>query len=137
MIGLDFLDANVLVYAYDLSSPRKLKIARELLFRGSMSAVVSAQVLAEFSNVLLHKRRPGVDPAEVLKALHSFAHIEVVVPDRALVMRAVEVKERYGLHVYDGMIIAAAERGGCARIYSEDLNSGQRYFGIEVVNPFQ
>jgi predicted nucleic acid-binding protein len=35
------------------------------------------------------------------------------------------------------MIIAAAERGGAERIWSEDLNAGQKYFGVEVANPFQ
>jgi predicted nucleic acid-binding protein len=37
---------------------------------------------------------------------------------------------------YDGMIIAAAERAGCKRIWSEDLNAGQEYFGVKVENPF-
>ena len=39
-------------------------------------------------------------------------------------------------HFYDGMIVAAAERGGCRRILSEDLNAGQKYFQIPVENPF-
>jgi len=34
------------------------------------------------------------------------------------------------------MIIAAAERAGCTQILSEDLNSGQTYFGVTVENPF-
>ena len=34
------------------------------------------------------------------------------------------------------MILAAAERGACARILSEDLNPGQSYFGVTVENPF-
>jgi predicted nucleic acid-binding protein len=53
-----------------------------------------------------------------------------------MVRRAVEVRATYGLHFYDGMMVAAAERAGCARIWSEDLNSGQVYFGVRVENPF-
>jgi predicted nucleic acid-binding protein len=34
------------------------------------------------------------------------------------------------------MIVAAAERAGCGRIWSEDFNAGQKYFGITVTNPF-
>jgi predicted nucleic acid-binding protein len=49
----------------------------------------------------------------------------------------VEAHAQFGVHFYDGLIIAAAERGGCARIFSEDLNAGQKYFGIAVVNPFR
>jgi predicted nucleic acid-binding protein len=59
-----------------------------------------------------------------------------VEPDKELVRRAVEANEQYGVHFYDGMILAAAERAGCARILSEDLNAGQEYFGVRVENPF-
>jgi predicted nucleic acid-binding protein len=34
------------------------------------------------------------------------------------------------------MIVAAADRGGCEKIWSEDLNTGQEYFGVMVENPF-
>jgi len=34
------------------------------------------------------------------------------------------------------MIVAAAERGGCTKIWSEDLNAGQDYFNCAVENPF-
>jgi predicted nucleic acid-binding protein len=29
-----------------------------------------------------------------------------------------------------------AEQAGCTKIWSEDLNAGQVYFGIKVENPF-
>jgi len=60
----------------------------------------------------------------------------VISPDVELVRRAIEARTQYGLHFYDGMIVAAAERARCARILSEDLNAGQEYFGITVANPF-
>ena len=60
----------------------------------------------------------------------------MILPDQGIVRRAVEAREEYGLHFYDGMIVAAAERAECERIWSEDLNAGQKYFGIEVRNPF-
>jgi hypothetical protein len=34
------------------------------------------------------------------------------------------------------MIVAAAERGGCQKVWSEDFSAGQNYFGIPVENPF-
>jgi len=51
--------------------------------------------------------------------------------------RAVEAHAAYHIHFYDGLIIAAAERAGCQRIWSEDLNPSQKYFGITVANPFR
>lgn len=53
-----------------------------------------------------------------------------------MVHRATEVHGKYGLHLYDGLILAAAERANAERVLSEDLNAGQRYLGILVENPF-
>jgi predicted nucleic acid-binding protein len=68
--------------------------------------------------------------------LDALRPIKTVIPDLDLVRRAIEAHDQYAIHFYDGMIVAAAERAGCARIWSEDLNAGQRYFDIPVENPF-
>ena len=135
--GPDFLDSNIPIYAYDPTDPRKQVIAQRIMReRTSGELVVSTQVLAEFTTTLLHKLRPAAVPAEVLKALDALSFLRVIAPDARLVRRAVEAHAQYGLHFYDGMIIAAAERAGCSRIWSEDLNPGQTYFGVLVANPF-
>ena len=33
-------------------------------------------------------------------------------------------------------ILAAAKQMGCRTVFSEDLNAGQDYDGVTVVNPF-
>ena len=73
----------------------------------------------------------------VMAVLDTLGPLRVVVTDGDIVRRAVEVHAKYGLHFYDGMIVAAAERGGCGRIWSEDFNAGQEYFRIAVENPFR
>ncbi len=80
---------------------------------------------------------PAARPEDVTAVLDALGPIRVVVPDAEIVRRAVEVRGQYGVHFYDGMIVEAAERGGCGRIWSEDLNAGQEYFGIAVENPFR
>jgi predicted nucleic acid-binding protein len=75
-------------------------------------------------------------PDEVLIALDALGAMRLIHPDHGMVRRAVEARAAYGIHFYDGMIVAAAERGGCRRILSEDLNAGQKYFQIPVENPF-
>jgi len=137
MSAPDFLDTNILVYAYDIGSPSKQRIAQDLLKKAvAGSCVISTQVLAEFAATLLHKIAPPVSPNEVLILLDALAPIPTISPDADTVRRAVETQSAYGIHFYDGMIVAAAERGGCERIWSEDLSSGQGYFGVKVVNPF-
>ena len=137
MSAPDFLDTNVLVYAYDSGDRRKQRAAQELVrkaLEGDMR--LSAQVLAEFAATLLHKMSPPARPADVKAALDALWPIPVIASDAEMVRRAVEAKAQFGLHFYDGMIVAAAERGGCGRIWSEDFNPGQKYFGIAVENPF-
>src|ERR1035438_9161387 len=137
MSDADFLDTNVVVYAYDERDPRKQQLARQLL-RGGVAGrvVISTQVLAEFAAIMLHKVSPPATADAVIKALDALASIRLTVPDAELVRRAVEARAAYGLHFYDGMIVAAAERAGCARLWSEDFNEGQKYFGVTVANPF-
>jgi predicted nucleic acid-binding protein len=40
------------------------------------------------------------------------------------------------LSYWDAAILAAAKQMGCRAVYSEDLNAGQDYDGVTVVNPF-
>lgn len=134
----DFLDTNVLVYAYDPSDLAKQHVAQDLVRRAIAGEVVlSTQVLAEFAATLLHKLSPAARPEDVNAVLDALGPVRLIAPDSDTVRRAVEVRAAYGVHFYDGMIVAAAERGGCRRIWSEDLNNGQKYFGITVENPFK
>jgi predicted nucleic acid-binding protein len=136
MNGGDFLDTNVLVYAYQFDHPGKQRVAQDLVRRAVEGKfVVSAQVLAEFAATLLHKMSAAPDATTAL--LDKLSPIKLVISDHELVRRAVEARAAYGIHFYDGMIVAAAERAGCQRILSEDLNAGQEYFGVTVSNPFR
>ena len=138
MPGLEFLDSNVLVYAYDASDVSKRAVAQDLVRRALAGEVVaSTQVLGEFVATLLHKLSPPAESDDVLAILEALGPIKLTTVDGDTVRRAVEAHAAYGVHFYDGLIIAAAERAGCSRIWSEDLNPGQKYFDIEVSNPFQ
>ena len=137
MSGPEFLDTNVLIYSYDISDRRKQEVAQSLVRKALAGGMVtSTQVLGEFASALLHKVTPAVHVNDLTVALDALAPIPLVSTDADMVGRAVQVHARYGLHFYDSLIVAAAERAGCERIWSEDLNSGQSYFGIAVQNPF-
>jgi predicted nucleic acid-binding protein len=133
----EFLDSNVVLYAYDPSQPAKRRIARDLLQRAIHGeCIISVQVLSEVAAVLLHKISPALPADAVIEILDLLRPIPAVYPDEDIVRRAVQARSQYGVHFYDGMILAAAERAGCRRILSEDLNAGQEYFGLTVENPF-
>jgi predicted nucleic acid-binding protein len=137
MLAAEFLDTNILVYAYDASDPGKQSIAQELARRALAGEfLISVQVLSEFASTLLHKISPSATPEQLVSILDALAPIKTISPDQETVRRAVEARSTYGLHLYDAMIIAAAEQAACTRIWSEDLNPGQQYFGVRVENPF-
>jgi len=52
------------------------------------------------------------------------------------VKRGIESAERYKISYWDGAIIAAAETLRAGILYTEDLNDGQLYGSVRVVNPF-
>jgi len=137
MIALEFMDTNILVYAYDDRNPEKSLAAQELVDRAITGDIaISTQVLAELSTTLLHKMSPKFSTKAVATILVALAPIRLVTIARDIARRALEAHASYGVRFYDGMILAAAERGGCKRIWSEDFNSGQQYFGISIQNPF-
>jgi len=137
MPGLEFLDTNVLIYAYDVGDPAKQSVAQDLVRRALAGEfIVSTQVLAQFAVTLLHKLIPPASAEDVVVLLDALSPIRSIAPDGDMVRRAVEARAKYGLHFYDGMIVAAAERAGCERIWSEDLCAAQKYFGVVVANPF-
>jgi len=133
----DFLDTNIFVYAHDDTDLRKQRIAQDLVTRAVQGEfVASTQTLAEFATTLLREFLPPFTPDEVIAILDVLSPIKITMPDHGVIRRAVEANRAYGIHFYDGMIIAAAERAGSGRIWSEDLNTGQKYFGVVVENPF-
>jgi predicted nucleic acid-binding protein len=134
-----FLDTNILVYVYDRHDLRKQGAAQSLLIDGieNESAVLSVQVLGEFFNVVTRHIKQPMTSDEAKKAIESFSNLIIQEIDLAMVERAIETHKIYRIAYWDALIVSAAERAGCKRILSEDLNDGQRYHGIFISNPFK
>ena len=135
--GRNFLDTSVLLYAYDSSDAKKRETAQKLLRRAvAGELVISTQVLAEFTAALLHKIVPPVIGKELASLLDALGPIPLIAHDGDMIHRAAEATYNYGMPFYDGLIVAAAERAGCAILWSEDLIMWQEYFGVQIRNPF-
>jgi predicted nucleic acid-binding protein len=134
--GRFFLDTNVLVYANDASAPAKRDRARQLLVEAfeTRQGCLSTQVLQEFFVVVTKKGGvPGPNArAQVVRLLG----LDTVVVDAALVTGAIDLHLIHGLSFWDALVIKAAAAGGCAALYSEDLQAGRVLDGVRVVNPF-
>ena len=134
----DFFDSNVLIYAYDPRDAAKHAQAERLLANAiaNGTGVLSAQTLGEFFNTVTRRLPDALTVDAAREAIVRFSAMPVVEVDLELALRAVDTSERYQISYWDGLIIAAAERAGCVRLFSEDLNAGQSYNGVVVVNPF-
>ena len=132
-----FFDTNVLVYAQDDSNPEKQRIAIELITHAlevNHDGCLSTQVLQEFCNTMCKKTRRTKEEIDgMLDGFRELLKTDVTVD---LVRHALDVKDEYGIQYYDALIVSAAERLGCSEIVSEDLNDGQLYRGMKVINPF-
>ena len=133
-----FFDTNILIYASDRSAPEKQSQARRLLKNAieNETGVISAQVLSEFFTVVTRRIQHQLAVEEAELVIEQLAILPVVEVDWALVREAISTCRRYQISYWDALIVAAAERKGCTRILSEDLNPGQTYHNIAVVNPF-
>ena len=127
-----FIDTNVLLYLLS-SDEEKADRAESLVSSGGL---ISVQVLNELTNVARRKLAlPWRDIKELLSVLRRLC---VVVPltvethDRGRL-----VAERYGLSIYDAMIVSAALLGGCRVLYSEDMQDGLPVEAqLRISNPF-
>ena len=132
-----FIDTNVLIYAATAMNefPAKHKIANDIIH--SQRFCVSAQVLQEFYVAVQKKPREPlsrVQAAEWVGWLQPFC--EVVV-DGFLVDQAIKASSRHQISYWDGAIVAAAARISAPILYTEDLNHGQTYGSVKVINPFR
>ena len=134
---MTFLDTDIAVYAVDSHDSRKHEIAADLIDAAVTGEGyrISAQVLFEFANIC--QKKLGCTAREVLKLLDGLGAVETVNQTPHIVARAVEIKALYGISLQDSMIVAAAEKSGCAELLSEDLSEGQVYAGVRVRNPFK
>ncbi len=140
MSGRYFLDTNILVYTFDHQAPTKHKIAMRLVEEALLhqKGLISYQVVQEFLNVATRKF------AQPLKADDCRSYLDQVLlplcevfssPD--FYRQALNIAERWKYGLYDSLIVTAALRAGCSRLYSEDMQHGQRIEGLVILNPFQ
>ena len=102
------------------------------------SACISFQVVQETLRVLTEKLpRPADADAAQTFFVHTLQPLWRVMPSAGLYGEALRIKGRWKFSFYDALIVAAALEAGCKRLYSEDLQHGQRIEGLRIENPFK
>ena len=93
-------------------------------------------MLQEFYAAAVGKTRLQMTHDEAVAVLRSLAAFPAWPVSRELVLEAAEARQRFGISYWDAAIVTAARQMGCRTLYSEDLDAGQNYDGVTVVNPF-
>jgi predicted nucleic acid-binding protein len=135
-----FVDTNVLVYAFGETGDRRHAVAQSLVMTllKQDSLVTSVQVLKELYVVTTRKLRPGLSEKQAsLLVRHLTEACRVVEETVSLLERSLELSAKARISLWDASVLAGAEAAGCEQLYSEDLQNGRRLAGIRVTNPFE
>jgi predicted nucleic acid-binding protein len=131
------LDTNILLYAISKQRGDQAKRSRAIELMQEANWATSTQVLQEF---YVNATRGKVANLSVEQAKDA---VEVILASRVCVgmdaetlRTAIEIHQRHQISYWDAAVIATAVIVNAGTLYSEDLNHGQTYDGVIVVNPF-
>ncbi len=134
---MNAVDTNILIYCYDRRDPVKQQKAEELV--SSLEPLVLLwQVGCEFL-AAARKLEPFGFTQELAWA--ALAKIEamadfVFFPEREIWTNAQRLQQEHSLHFWDSLLVAACVHRGVGKLYSEDLQHGEQFDCVEIVNPF-
>lgn len=138
--GSFFLDTNIFFYSFDVTTPKKQKIARDLINSALVTrrGVISTQVVQEFLNVALRKFEKPMGVTEAREYLDKVLmplcrHF----PSLPFYSQSLLVQEETGYAFYDALILTSAMLTRSEILFSEDLQDGQLVGGVKIVNPFR
>ena len=138
MTGPVFVDTNALVYRYDAQNPAKQARADAwfTFIWHSRTGRLSFQVLQELHATLTRKLRPAMPAPDAQLIVRSLAFWQPVAVDLAMLERAWLLQDRFSMSWWDALIVAAAQVCACKVILTEDLQHGQVFDTVRVVDPF-
>lgn len=133
-----FVDTNVVVYAFDTSAGAKHERASTLLedLVVAGDAAVSVQVLQELFVTLTRKLPKPLPVDEAAAIVDDLSVVTVHAPQAPDVLAGIDLSRRHRVTFWDAMVLRSAVATGCEVLWSEDLSAGQAYDGVTVRNPF-
>ena len=138
MTGPVFVDTNVFVYLHDDSEPEKKQRADDwiALLVNRRAGRLSFQVLQELYAVLTRTVKETLPPATAQAIVRDLVAWRPTPIDLSILERAWALGQRHALSWWDALIVAAAQRSGCKVVLTEDLQDGQVFGAVRVIDPF-
>ena len=127
-----FFDTNVLVYLASDDATKADRAESAIAAGGA----ISVQVLNEFAAVARRKLDMSWEETnEALLAIRALCEAPTPLSIETH-QAALEIAARYGYHIYDALILAAALESHCDILYTEDMQNGQSIGPLTIRNPF-
>jgi predicted nucleic acid-binding protein len=131
-----FVDTNILFYAQDKSAGLKHERAAKIVadLWQSATGVLSTQVLQEFCVAVRRvDRNRAIE--DLRQWVERYSEWETIVNTSESIRDALNLESRYQVSFWDALIIRAAQVSRADVLYTEDLNDGQVFGSVRVVNP--
>ncbi|MGH3292400.1 MAG: PIN domain-containing protein [Trebonia sp.] len=135
---MQFVDTSILLYtiSQDPAEQDKAKLADEIL--SGRDLALSVQVRQEFYVQATRASRPDpITHQQAVRLIESFRRFPVQDATSAILMAALDARERFRLSYWDSAIIEASRAMGRTEVLSEGMGDGQDYAGVRVTNPFR
>jgi len=134
-----FIDTNVFIYSFDIDQSAKQERSLELIQvgLGTGLGIISTQVIQEFLNVATRKFAIPMKPEDSKAYLRLVMNpLCQVYPDLSLYEACLDIHFETGYSFFDSLILAAAIRGGCNFLFTEDMQDGQEIYSVTIKNPY-
>ena len=137
--ALYFLDTNILVCAFDRSAGGKHTQAAQWVEAcwQNENGCLSIQVLQQFYVTVTRKIVTPLDHQTARQIVADLSQWRLHAPEASDLLQAIDFQQSYQLAFWDAQAIQSAASLGCKLLLSKDLNHGQRYRDVQVINPFK
>lgn len=136
-IAMRFVDTDILLYSVSSDRLERDRNALAVELLNSADLALSVQVLQEFYVQCTHPRRSdALSSDDALGLIATWMRYPVQETTVELMQAAAISSTRWQISYSNAAIVEAARSLGCNRILTEDLNDGQDFGGVVVINPF-
>ena len=133
-----FVDTNVLLYAVSSDPSEADKSARAMELLQASDLALSVQVLQEFYvQATRASRATPLGHETTVAFMATLERFPIQDLTLRLVHAALGAARQWRIGYWDAAIVEAAREIGCDTVVSEDLQHGQEFDGIRVLNPFR
>ncbi len=132
-----FLDSNIWLYNFIAAQDaQKSQKAKDLIRKNKNSIYISTQVINEVCFNLKRKEKFGESRLSQIVARFYYDY-QIIELNKPILLSASDLRGRYPISFWDGLIVASALAANAEILYSEDMQNNLIIENkLKIVNPF-